>query len=532
MSKKKLDKNNFNYKVCILAAGKGSRLSDLTKNFNKALLPINFKASISHIIEKFSKEIEIVIAVGHEKSKVTQYLSCAHSDRKITIIEIDKISGLGSGPGYSLFCCKDHLNCPFIFYSVDTIIYDDVPKPINNWMGIAPVEKSHNFCTVSLNGDLITDLYDKIPNKNSNAFIGLAGVRDYEIFFDSLENNELLINGEKQVSNGFKSLINKNLKGLFFSWNDVGNIEGYKETQKKFNRSDEIFNFEKKDEYLYFVENKVIKYFQDKNIVKKRFLRSKILVDLCPNIIKKTENFYTYEKVKGNILYKEKDPFIVDKLLTWLNENLWKIKRLNKSEIDKFKEDCKKFYYNKTKKRLETYFNQYQIKDTTKIINGVEVENVDSLLSSINWNWISDGIPSKFHGDLQFENILHTDKNNFTLIDWRQDFSENVEYGDIYYDLAKLNGGINVSYHKIKQNLFSFKEDSNEIIISTDLDSFLIKSKNIFNQFVERKKFDKIKINILTGIIFLNMAPMHHEPFNHFIYNLGKYTINKWIKLK
>lgn len=56
----------------------------------------------------------------------------------------------------------------------------------------------------------------KIPNKNSNAFIGLAGVRDYEIFFDSLENNELLINGEKQVSNGFKSLINKNLKGLFF----------------------------------------------------------------------------------------------------------------------------------------------------------------------------------------------------------------------------------------------------------------------------------------------------------------------------
>ena len=142
---------------------------------------------------------------------------------------------------------------------------------------------------------------------------------------------------------------------------------------------------------------------------------------------------------------------------------------------------------------METYFNQYQIKDTTKIINGVEVENVDSLLSSINWNWISDGIPSKFHGDLQFENILHTDKNNFTLIDWRQDFSENVEYGDIYYDLAKLNGGINVSYHKIKQNLFSFKEDSNEIIISTDLDSFLIKSKNIFNQFVERKKFDKLK---------------------------------------
>ena len=36
------------------------------------------------------------------KEKVSQYLTCAHQDRKIKIVEIDKISGTGSGPGYSL----------------------------------------------------------------------------------------------------------------------------------------------------------------------------------------------------------------------------------------------------------------------------------------------------------------------------------------------------------------------------------------------------------------------------------------------
>ena len=52
------------YKVCILAAGVGSRIGDVTNNINKALLPVNFKAVISYIIEKFPKNIEIVIAVG------------------------------------------------------------------------------------------------------------------------------------------------------------------------------------------------------------------------------------------------------------------------------------------------------------------------------------------------------------------------------------------------------------------------------------------------------------------------------------
>ena len=46
------------YKVCILAAGVGSRMGPLTHNINKAILPINFKAVISLIIEKIDKDID------------------------------------------------------------------------------------------------------------------------------------------------------------------------------------------------------------------------------------------------------------------------------------------------------------------------------------------------------------------------------------------------------------------------------------------------------------------------------------------
>ena len=76
------------YKVCILAAGVGSRMGPLTQNINKAILPINFKAVISHIIEKFDKDIEFVIAVGHKKETVIDYLELAHPNRKIEIVLI------------------------------------------------------------------------------------------------------------------------------------------------------------------------------------------------------------------------------------------------------------------------------------------------------------------------------------------------------------------------------------------------------------------------------------------------------------
>ena len=173
----------MDYKVCILAAGEGKRMFPLTKNFNKALLPIDFKGAISHIIEKFPKEIEIVVAIGHEREKIIQYLLCAHPDRKIQFVEIDNISGPSSGPGYSLLCCKNYLKVPFIFSSVDTIVQEDIPIPDHNWMGVSPVKKSEEYCTVSVIDSLIVRLDDKIKSNNKEAFIGLDGVKDYNFFF-------------------------------------------------------------------------------------------------------------------------------------------------------------------------------------------------------------------------------------------------------------------------------------------------------------------------------------------------------------
>ena len=218
----------MNYKVCILAAGKGSRMSNFTKVFNKGLLPINGKPAICHIIEKFPDEITFVIAVGYKKDSIVGYLSHNYVNRKFIFVVVDNWDGQGSGPGYSLLCCKKHLQLPFIQIAVDTLVIEEIPIPKTDWIGIASVKNTERFCTVRLNGKQISHFDDKISNNNAYAFIGLFGINNWKLFWHKMElQKDKIIDNEFQVSNGLSGLINHGLYSNIFKWYDVGTEESY-----------------------------------------------------------------------------------------------------------------------------------------------------------------------------------------------------------------------------------------------------------------------------------------------------------------
>ncbi len=85
-----IEQKDENPLLFILAAGKGTRLKSFTDNKNKALLPINNKAVISHIIDKFPESTDIVIAVGSNKESLIDYCELTYPTRNITI-ELDAI---------------------------------------------------------------------------------------------------------------------------------------------------------------------------------------------------------------------------------------------------------------------------------------------------------------------------------------------------------------------------------------------------------------------------------------------------------
>ncbi|KKW39011.1 MAG: hypothetical protein UY85_C0017G0013 [Candidatus Peribacteria bacterium GW2011_GWB1_54_5] len=527
----------MNYKVCILAAGAGTRMGELTSHINKAVLPINFKAVISHIIEKFSDNIEIVIAVGHKKETVVDYLSLAYPERKITFVEIDKFIGPGTGPGYSLLQCRQRLQCPFIFFATDTIVLEDIPEPKNNWFGIAPVKETENYCTVKIKNNLIYQLDDKVRNDNKFAFIGLAGIHDYEDFFDSLEKNKETANSEIQVSNGFKKLIENKLVPIGFTWFDTGTLENYIETNRNFSGENK-FDFSKSNEFLYFVNNRVVKFFADRSITDKRYKRSKeMLKGLTPTLEAKRGNFYSYKKIDGQTLYNVLNEKLVEEFLEWVKIHLWKKLKLTGAQKKNFEKVCFRFYKEKTHERVESFFKKKGKRELAEIVNGVQVPPVRELLKTVDWGYLAKGEPVNFHGDLQFDNVLvrtkpKRAKEKFILLDWRHDFGGLTDMGDLYYDLAKLYGGMTLSYPLIKEGMFHFSANNNEAFYHFFVRSDLLEARERYEKFILENGFDLKKIKILTAIIFLNMAPLHNEPFSDTLYHMGQKMLHKSLQVR
>ena len=70
------------YKVVIASAGIGKRLENLSKNVNKALVTVNQKPGITYVVDKFDKDVEIVVPVGYKAQSVKDWLNTKNYNRK------------------------------------------------------------------------------------------------------------------------------------------------------------------------------------------------------------------------------------------------------------------------------------------------------------------------------------------------------------------------------------------------------------------------------------------------------------------
>lgn len=539
------------YSVCILSAGRGIRLGTLTDDVNKSILPVAGQAVISHIIENFPHDVEIVVAVGYQADKVREYLAHAHDDRKVTCVDVGDWNGPGAGPGKSLLCCRPHLPGKFVVFAADTMVTEPVPPPDRNWIGVAPIfrldsclsmirpvpalpgrDDTERFCTVQIDGDVVTRLVDKQRSDNRHAFIGAAGVRDYAQFWEALENDRSLVNNELQLSNGLAALIPLQLHPEKFTWHDTGTPESFQETRQAL-ESPDTFAFDKVNEFTYQVNGRLVKYFGDPKIVSNRLARARALGDLCPTVRKASTWFYSYELVKGRTVYECLTPRLMNDFIEWAESFLWTpIDGINE---DEYRTLCDRFYREKTLERVAMFYRKYpDDAGEPAVVNGERLPALLSLLDIVDWKRMAAGIPTNFHGDLQFDNVLRTGwlpagRDAFKLIDWRQDFGGRTDVGDMRYDLAKLYGGLTIPYNLIKKNRFMYEEHEGHVTFDVETTLNLGESKNILERYIRRMgwKFSVSAerllrdVELIRALIFLNMAPLHVYPFDRLLYYMG-----------
>ena len=510
-------------KVVIPTAGLGSRLEKLTQFINKSLVSVSNKPIISWQIDKFNEDTEFIIPIGYKGKLVEDYLNLVYPNKKITFVVIEKFEGPNSGLGHTLLKCENYLQQKFIFMACDSFVEENIPDNDLNWIGYSSCRtNSNSYRMASIKGNKLNKIHEKGFSQINNLFpyIGICQIKDFEVFWESMRNNlnESTLEGEAFGINSI--LLNKNEFSSFpFTWFDTGNKFGLEELRKKYKKKSDLNILEKENEHIWFVDNKVIKFSDDKEFIKNRVKRVNFLKGYVPEIVGSKSNMYLYHMFKGDVFSKIKDPNKFRELLRFC-KNFWKKNHLDSKKNDEFKNVCKSFYKEKTNLRVNKFYKDFKKSDSLDFINDKPVRRVENLLNSIDWENISNGYPVRFHGDFHFENILFNE-NSFIFIDWRQEFGGNLEYGDLYYDLSKLLHGLIVNHGVIVKNDYRVEWNENKFSYSINRPEILLNCQKIFEEWLSIEKYDSKKVKIITGLIFLNICALHHYPYSLLLYGIG-----------
>tara|TARA_R110001592_G_scaffold71981_3_gene219693 strand:- start:11193 stop:13109 length:1917 start_codon:yes stop_codon:yes gene_type:complete len=500
--------------VLLLAAGKGERLGKLTTHINKALLPINNKAIISSIINKFPSNYEIIITLGYKGNIVREYCELAHPDRNFTFVNVDDIESTKSGPGYSALKCKKYLNRPFYLAVADCIIDSELPPQDGNWLGVYPTSYPEKYSTVKsdIKGNIL-NFANKSNKGFKDAFIGLASILEYDIFWSELETN--MQNGEI-VSAFYNPSKYSNFSIKRSEWLDTGTLDDLNKTKKYFN--DNPLSLHKETSEITYKEDKFIKFHPNLDNILNKSKRAEILNGLIPLDFINTNNFISYNWEKGKTLYTYNNINLYKKFLSVLDSNITKSKTwVGDQEL------YKSFYITKTENRKNKFIDRFGKKYYTKRynVNGNNYDSLENILLDINLeNLYNNPMYDLFHGDLQFDNIIYNEKNDsFRYIDWRESFGGSTEGGDIYYDLAKLYGGCIIPYNLAKNdNFIRYTEGISIIDYGFNVPDELSQFKNEYEKWLINKGYDLNRIKLMTAIIFLNMSPLHSKDFSKMLW--------------
>ena len=517
------------YKVLITTSGTGSRLKELTSFTNKSLVRIGGKPAISHIVEGYPVETQFVVTLGHFGNQVKDFLSLAYPERHFEYVEVKNFEGPGSSLGRSMLDAQHLLQCPFIFHACDTIVSQPVPHPDKNWIGGFKGNDTSQYASWMVREGRLS-LNEKGSDNADYLHIGLVGIYDFKIFWESLA--DLFVkNPANHTLNDCQALSKMIEKGSavdmveFLSWYDIGNVEALGNARLATSGSPE--DLYKVGESIFVFDGFVIKFFADEKIAQNRAERGRLLEGFVPKIEGSRGNFYRYKFVEGDLYANVAQQKDFKEFLEWTQNNFWRDEF--KLESSKFKEICHSFYFSKTHKRINQFLQDNNLVDTEHIINGEKIPSIGDIFNKIDFDRLTNGLQSRFHGDFILDNILKT-KQGFTFIDWRQDFGGDIEVGDRYYDFAKLNHNLTVNHSVINHNLYKVESDGKNVLVEIMRPSNLVDCHVVLFEFFRKYKYDNRKVRFLTSIVWLNMAPLHHYPFNLFLYYYGKLTLWRSVK--
>lgn len=232
-------------KCLILAGGYGTRLWPITRDKAKALLDINGKPIISHILEKIPSHIEIVVSTNKKfASDFSQWQSTIKKKVELFIEDstnnTEKLGAIGS---INSVVQNKGIKEDLLLIASDNYFEFNLQEFISSFDGentlvaihdIHDINKAKQFGVVSLSGNKIIEFSEK-PQQPHSSLIATAC---YIISAKALQHLPEYCIDNKDNLGSFISylLIREPVKAFVFTenWIDIGTIESYNEAISKY----------------------------------------------------------------------------------------------------------------------------------------------------------------------------------------------------------------------------------------------------------------------------------------------------------
>ena len=239
-------------KGLIPAAGRGTRLEPITLAIPKELLIVGDKAIIEYVINAMKQAgiTEITIVVGWRKHAILDYLGSGERlGVKLTYVVQDKRDGLGK----AVFSGKHIIgDAPFMVVLGDNFFYPQTflidilrfhqETGADATIGVSEVQDpSRHGMIKPAEGNVISDIVEKPNPKNSPSNLGCIGVYIFNpSIFDAIKKTKPGLNGEYQLTDSIKILVESGKKVLFKEIDgthiDVGTLEDLKKANLSFSK--------------------------------------------------------------------------------------------------------------------------------------------------------------------------------------------------------------------------------------------------------------------------------------------------------
>lgn len=224
-------------KAVTLAAGRGTRMGDLTDDCPKPMLPLNGRPMLAHQIERLEAAgvREVLVVVGYKAEMVSEYFAAnPPKSAKLSYVRQEKQDGTGSAAMLAReFAGGDPFLMVYGDNLVDTQIYRDMFARADGAemvLAVKHVDDPWQGGAVYVEGGRVTKIIEKPPKGTSTTNWNNAGIYVFRpSIFEALNQVELSPRGEYELTDAVHAVVDSGKPVAWYAiegfWRDIGRPE-------------------------------------------------------------------------------------------------------------------------------------------------------------------------------------------------------------------------------------------------------------------------------------------------------------------